>query len=61
MNDKKDGRSLPRKPKEKRKVKYISMRVTENDHKRIMSVFGDNSGVREFLIKYAREQGDDKH
>jgi len=58
MSDKKkDWRS---KPKHLHKVKYISMRVTEADHKRIMAIFGDNRGVREFLINYAKEQGDDK-
>jgi len=59
-DNEKDWRALPRKPKEEHKVKYISMRVTEADHKRIMAIFGDNTGVREFLIQYAREQGDDK-
>jgi len=51
----KDWRALARKPKHLHKVKYISMRVTEADHKRIMTIFGDNTGVREFLIEYARK------
>jgi len=57
MSKKKDWRS---KPPEKRKVKYISMRVTEKDHKHIMDLFGDNSGVREFLIKYAKDHQGEK-
>jgi hypothetical protein len=47
-----------RKPKHLHKVKYISMRVREVDHERIMALFGDNAGVREFLIKYAKEHQD---
>jgi len=48
------------KPPEKRKVKYISMRVTQADHDRIMALFGDNRGVREFLIKYAKDHEGEK-
>ena len=54
MNDKKD-KDKRFKPKHLHKVKYISMRVTEADYERIMSLFGDNIGVREFLIEYARK------
>jgi len=53
----KDGRF---KPKSDHKVKYISMRVTEADHDRIMHLFGDNSGVREFLVNYSREHEGEK-
>ena len=49
-----------RKPKHLHKVRYISMRVREVDHERIMALFGDNAGVREFLINYAKEPRDDK-
>jgi len=57
MSKKKDWRS---KPPEKRKVKYISMRVTKKDYERIMALFGDNRGVREFLIKYAKDHQGEK-
>jgi len=60
MNDKNKKKHWLSKPPEKRKVKYISMRVTEKDHERIMEIFGDNVGVREFLIKYAKDHQDDK-
>jgi hypothetical protein len=43
------------KPKHERKVRYISMRVREEDYERIMALFGDNAGVREFLINYVRK------
>jgi hypothetical protein len=49
-----------KKPYEERKVKYISMRVTQGDHERIMALFGDNRGVREFLIKYAKDHEGEK-
>ena len=51
---------IRRKPREKRKVKYISMRVTEGDHERIMALFGDNRGVRDFIVKYAKDHQGEK-
>jgi len=61
MNKEKRKRSSwLKKPYEERKVKYISMRVTEGEHERIMALFGDNSGVRDFLIEYANEHRGEK-
>jgi len=58
MSDKKkDWRS---KPDHIRKVKYISMRVSNPDYKRIMALFGDNIGVREFLVQYAKDHQGEK-
>ncbi len=54
MSDKSKDKRF--KPKHLQKVKYISMRVTEDEHRQIMALFGDNSGVREFLIEYARKR-----
>lgn len=60
MSKRKSRKGIRLKPKHERKERYISMRVTEEDHDRIMALFGDNSGVREFLIEYARDHQDDK-
>jgi len=59
-NDMNKRERKPYKPDHERKERYISMRVREADHERIMALFGDNRGVREFLIKYAKDHQDDK-
>ena len=60
MSEKKQYKNFEKKPLHLHKVKYISMRVTEKDHERIMDLFGDNRGVREFLIKYAKDHQGEK-